>query len=92
VKRHAIRVGTLAAIVAIGTLLFLWSRSGNTVEHHAIVASPIASSTPQVPRASARLQPAQSTHFLPQLPPPQLVPRKPSIFVAPPKAKTGNPP
>jgi hypothetical protein len=92
VTRHTIRIGAIVAIVAIGILLFLAQRHGTVVERPPIVASPIASSTPVLPLATARPQSAQATHFLPQLPPPQLVPRKPSIFVAPPKAKTGNPP
>ena len=90
--RHTIRIGAIAAIVAIGILLFLSQRHGSAVQRQTIVVSPIASSMPVIPLASARPQPAQATHFLPQLPPPQLVPRKPSILVAPPKAKTGNPP
>jgi len=90
--RYAIRIGAIAAIVAIGMLLFLWQHTGSAVERRTIVASPIASSTPQIPRASVRPQAAQSSHFLPELPPPQLVPRKPSILLAPQKAKSGNPP
>lgn len=90
--RHPIRIGAIVAIVAIGILLFLGQRHGSSVERPPVVASPIASLTPVMPLPSARSQPSQATHFLPQLPPAQLVPRKPSIFVAPPKAKTGNPP
>jgi hypothetical protein len=92
VTRHTIRIGAIVAIAAIAILLFLVQRHGTVVERRTIVAPPIPSSTPVMPLPSGRPLPAQSTHFLPQLPPPQLVPRKPSIFVAPPKAKTGNPP
>jgi hypothetical protein len=92
-SRIALAAGLLAIVAALGALLILRHQPEMAMDLRAPIPSPTASSTPEMPRAAAALpQPAQSTHFLPQLPPPQFVPRKPSLFETPAKAKRGKPP
>ena len=90
-KRIAFGVAMLAAIVvAIVMLLFPRHREPAT----GLVtprASSIAAPARLTPASSANPQPSGSVHFLPELPPRDLAPRKPSIFQAPAKAGTGNP-
>jgi hypothetical protein len=90
-KKIAPAAGLLAVVATLGALLLLRHQPEMAVDLRAPIPTPTVSSTPEMPWGSALPQPAQSSHFLPQLPPPQLVPRKPSLFEAPAKARTGKP-
>ncbi len=90
-RKIALAAGGLAVVAAIVAFFFMQHQRTVATDLHVSMPTPLAASTPKMP-APAGPQPTQSTHFLPQLPPQQLVPRKPSLFQAPAKAKTGNPP
>jgi hypothetical protein len=90
-RKVVLAVGALAIAAAIAAFFFVTHQRTIATDLRAPIPTPLASSTPKMP-PPAQPQPGQSSHFLPQLPPPQLVPRRPSLFRAPAKAKAGNPP
>jgi hypothetical protein len=90
-RRIALAAGVFAVVAATVAFFFAQHQRTMATDLHTPISTPLASSTPKTPPLG-QPQPAQSTHFLPQLPPPELVPRKPSIFRAPAKAKPVSPP